>query len=80
MAIAFADCSCASHAQVVLVALPGVDIATVEAEVSKQCDALPRGDVARQALAHSCIVIARDQVRSLDMHLRTAGLDAFLQL
>ncbi len=50
-------------AQVVLVALPGVDLAAVEAEVSAQCDALPRGDVARQALAHSCIVVAADQVR-----------------
>ena len=44
-------------------ALPGVDLAAVEAEVSAQCDALPRGDVARQALAHSCIVIAANQVR-----------------
>ena len=44
-------------------ALPGVDLAAVEAEVSAQCDALPRGDVARQALAHSCIVVAADQVR-----------------
>ena len=46
-------------------ALPGVDLAAVEAEVSRQCDALPRGDVARQALAHSCIVVARDQARGL---------------
>ena len=48
--------------QVVLVALPGVDLAAVEAEVAAQCDALPRGDVARQALSHSCIVVAADQV------------------
>lgn len=39
--------------QVVLVALPGVDLAAVAAEVDRQCDALPRGDVARKALAHS---------------------------
>eukprot|EP00884_Botryococcus_braunii_P018831 jgi/Botrbrau1/5631/Bobra.55_1s0020.1 len=46
--------------QVVLVALPGVDIEAVQAEVQRQCDALPRGETARRALSHSCIV----QVRS----------------
>ncbi|CAL5225499.1 g8327 [Coccomyxa viridis] len=44
--------------QVVLVALPGVDIGKIEGEVQKQCDALPRNEVARQALSHSCIVMA----------------------
>lgn len=48
--------------QVVLVALPGVDLGAVEEEVERQCDALPRGDVARKALSHSCIVVAKDQV------------------
>ncbi|KAK9823498.1 hypothetical protein WJX72_003184 [[Myrmecia] bisecta] len=43
--------------QVVLVALPGVDLEAVEAEVEKQCNALPRGQAARQALSHSSIVI-----------------------
>ena len=43
-------------AQVVLVALPGVDLAGIEAEVAAQVAALPRGAVARHALAHSCIV------------------------
>jgi histidinol dehydrogenase len=42
--------------QVVLVALPGVDVAAVEAAVARQCAALPRGDTAARALGHSCIV------------------------
>ena len=42
--------------QVVLVALPGVDIGAVEEQVQRQCDALPRADAARSALSHSCIV------------------------
>ena len=48
--------------QVVLVALPGVDIEKIEAEVQAQCDALPRNEVARQALSHSCIVMAASKV------------------
>lgn len=43
-------------AQVVLVALPGVDIDAVEEQVQRQCDALPRAEAARSALSHSCIV------------------------
>jgi histidinol dehydrogenase len=42
--------------KVVLVALPGVDLEAVEAEVERQCRSLPRGDIARQALSHSGIV------------------------
>jgi len=42
--------------QVVLLALPGVDLDEVEREVSQQCAALPRSDVASQALSHSSIV------------------------
>ena len=42
--------------QVVLLALPGVDLDAVQMEVSRQCDALPRNDTARKALSHSCIV------------------------
>ncbi len=43
-------------AQVVLVALPGVDLAGVAAEVDRQCTALPRNDTARKALSHSYAV------------------------
>lgn len=39
--------------QVVLLALPGCDLAALEAELDRQCQALPRGDTARKALAHS---------------------------
>lgn len=46
----------ASCVQVVLVALPGVDLDTVQSELDRQCDALPRGDTARHALSHSCVV------------------------
>ena len=52
-------CSQAEHgpdSQVVLVALPGVDLSAVQAEVERQCDALPRNDTARKALAHSYVV------------------------
>jgi histidinol dehydrogenase len=42
--------------QVVLVALPGVDLAAVEAEVAAQCAALPRASTAASALSHSAIV------------------------
>jgi histidinol dehydrogenase len=45
-----------SSSQVVLVALPGVDLDAVQGEVDRQCDALPRGSTAREALSHSCIV------------------------
>ena len=48
--------------QVVLVALPGVDVGAIEREVQRQCDALPRSEVARQALAHSCIIVAASKV------------------
>ena len=49
--------------QVVLVALPGVNLEAVQREVDAQCDALPRGDVARRALSHSCVVRVDSQVR-----------------
>ena len=42
--------------QVVLLALPGVDLDEVESQVSEQCAALPRMDVAAQALSHSSII------------------------
>ncbi len=49
--------------QVVLVALEGVDLEAVQREVDAQCDALPRGDTARQALSHSCVVRVESQAR-----------------
>ncbi len=49
--------------QVVLVALPGLDLEEVQNEVDKQCDALPRGGVARLALSHSCVVKVDSEVR-----------------
>jgi len=51
--------------QVVLVALPGVDVDAVQAEVERQCAALPRGDVARRALAHSCVVRVADRAAAV---------------
>lgn len=42
--------------QVVLLALPGVDLDAVQLQVQKQCDELPRSETARKALSHSCIV------------------------
>ena len=49
--------------QVVLViAGDGVDWGAIEAEVSKQCNALPRGEFASKALSHSFTVFAKDMV------------------
>lgn len=42
--------------QAVLVALPGVDVAAVQAAVEQQCNLLPRADMTRRALTHSRIV------------------------
>ena len=44
-------------------ALEGVDLEAVQREVDAQCDALPRGDTARQALSHSCVVRVDTQAR-----------------
>lgn len=42
--------------QAMLIALPGVDIQEVRAEIDRQCDMLPRAEVTRRALSHSRIV------------------------
>lgn len=42
--------------QVVLLAMPGTDVDAIQTAVETQCAALPRGDVAAQALTHSCVV------------------------
>lgn len=49
--------------QVVLViAGDGANVDAILAEVSKQCDNLPRGEFASKALNHSFVVFARDMV------------------
>jgi histidinol dehydrogenase len=45
---------------VLVIAGEGVDAEVIEAEVNKQCAALPRGEFASKALSHSFIVFARD--------------------
>lgn len=55
--------------QVVLLALPGVDLDAVQMELSRQCDALPRAETARRALAHSCVV----QVSGRDEAVRVSN-------
>ncbi|GAB4815391.1 hypothetical protein N2152v2_002437 [Parachlorella kessleri] len=42
--------------QAVLVALPGVDVEAIQQEVEHQCSLLPRAEMTRRALSHSCIV------------------------
>lgn len=42
--------------QVVLVALPNVDLGAIQRELDSQCAALPRNETARKALAHSYVV------------------------
>ncbi|RLN42552.1 histidinol dehydrogenase, chloroplastic isoform X1 [Panicum miliaceum] len=52
--------------QVVLViAGDGVDLDAIEAEVSKQCNALPRGEFASKALSHSFTVFSKDMVEAI---------------
>jgi histidinol dehydrogenase len=51
--------------QVVLVALPGVDVAGLQQEVEKQVSALPRGETARRALSHSCVVRVSSQAEAI---------------
>jgi len=46
--------------QVVLLALPGVDLDAVQLAVQRQCDELPRNETARKALSHSCAVQVRE--------------------
>lgn len=49
--------------QVVLVISgDGVDLRAIEEEISKQCESLPRGEIASKALSHSYTVYARDMV------------------
>lgn len=59
------QCSTCMHAnnrhaqallQVVLLAMPGTDVDAIQSAVESQCAALPRGEVAAQALTHSCVV------------------------
>eukprot|EP00238_Polyblepharides_amylifera_P008898 CAMPEP_0196581966 /NCGR_PEP_ID=MMETSP1081-20130531/36721_1 /TAXON_ID=36882 /ORGANISM="Pyramimonas amylifera, Strain CCMP720" /LENGTH=407 /DNA_ID=CAMNT_0041902399 /DNA_START=380 /DNA_END=1603 /DNA_ORIENTATION=- len=47
--------------QVVLVALPGVDVPEICAEVERQRALLPRGDIASEALSHSFVVNVADK-------------------
>ena len=49
------------HGQVVLLALPETDLQAVQAEVDRQCKALPRSEAASSALTHSCIVRVADK-------------------
>lgn len=47
-----------------LLALPGTDLGAVQAEVERQCNALPRSEAAASALSHSCIVEVADQAQA----------------
>eukprot|EP00898_Chlorokybus_atmophyticus_P005784 jgi/Chlat1/6206/Chrsp44S00448 len=47
--------------QVVLVTLPGVDLPGISRQVASQCEALPRADIALQALSHSYVVQAANR-------------------
>ncbi|KAG8652114.1 histidinol dehydrogenase, chloroplastic isoform X2 [Manihot esculenta] len=52
--------------QVVLVVVgDGVDLKSIEEEISKQCQSLPRGEYASKALSHSFTVFARDMVEAI---------------
>lgn len=47
-------------------ALPGVDLGAVQAEVERQCNNLPRSEAAGKALSHSCIVSVSSQQEAAD--------------
>ncbi|CAL1380342.1 unnamed protein product [Linum trigynum] len=52
--------------QVVLVVVgDGIDMEAIEQEISKQCQALPRGEYASKALSHSFSVYARDMIEAI---------------
>uniref|UniRef100_A0A7N0SW52 Histidinol dehydrogenase, chloroplastic n=2 Tax=Kalanchoe fedtschenkoi TaxID=63787 RepID=A0A7N0SW52_KALFE len=52
--------------QVVLVlAGDGVDLVAIEEQITRQCQSLPRGEFAKEALSHSFIVFARDMVEAI---------------
>jgi histidinol dehydrogenase len=51
--------------QVVLVALPGLDVDALDAEVRRQAAVLPRGDTACAALKHSYVVTVADQAEAI---------------
>lgn len=51
--------------QVVLVALPGVDVAALEEEVQRQTAALPRAETTRKALSHSYVVTVPDRAAAI---------------
>ena len=57
-----------------MVALPGVDLEAVQREVEKQCDALPRNETARKALAHSYVVKVGRGGKFRGGLVRSAGL------
>lgn len=58
--------------QAVLVALPGVDVEGIQLEVQRQCSMLPRADVTRLALSHSCIVQADGKEQAAELSNRYA--------
>lgn len=43
-----------------VIAGDGADLNAIQEEIRKQCQALPRGEFALQALSHSFTVLARD--------------------
>ncbi|KAA8537069.1 hypothetical protein F0562_029547 [Nyssa sinensis] len=52
--------------QVVLViAGDGVDVRSIEEEINKQCESLPRGEYASKALSHSFTVFAHDMFEAI---------------
>jgi histidinol dehydrogenase len=58
--------------QAILLALPGLDVDGLRAEVMRQCALLPRADVTRRALRHSRII----QVADIDEAVRISNLYA----
>lgn len=58
--------------QAVLVALPGVDVAGIVAEVDHQCTLLPRAETTRRALAHSRVVSVNSKHQAAEFSNRYA--------
>ncbi len=66
--------------QVMLIAMPGLDIAEVDREIEKQLQELPRAATARKALAYGHIIKTDSTDQSLEMVNRYAPEHLILQM
>jgi histidinol dehydrogenase len=56
-----------TDSQVVLIALEGCPVAAVQEAIERQLHALPRADIARQALLNSLAIVPKNRAEALDL-------------